>query len=112
MFCSKHVNVKRHSVYFPEINKTFAMSSLVSNLLASQIGDFFSAVPCSYGDVTFLLITVFCTVSIIRYSQQNTFSRNRICIHLRMGVGARLPGHYGATVPDHTSGKRVKIHGK
>ena len=40
MFCSKHVDVKRHSVYFPEIKKTFAVSSLVLNLLASQIGDF------------------------------------------------------------------------
>ena len=41
MFCSKHVDVKRHSVYFPEIKKTFAVSFLVSNLLASQTGDFF-----------------------------------------------------------------------
>ena len=41
MFCSKHVDVKRHSVYFPEIRKTFAVSSSVLNLIASQIGDFF-----------------------------------------------------------------------
>jgi hypothetical protein len=53
MFCSKHVDVKQHSVvdlkqhyvYFPEIKKTFAVSSLVLNLLASQIGDFFLPHP-------------------------------------------------------------------
>jgi hypothetical protein len=45
MFCSIHVDVKRHSVYFPEIKKTFAVSSLVLNLLASQIGDFFLPHP-------------------------------------------------------------------
>ena len=45
MFCSKHVDVKRHSVYFPEIKKTIAVSSLVLNLLASQIGGFFPPHP-------------------------------------------------------------------
>jgi hypothetical protein len=53
MFCSKHVHVKqhsviglkRHSVYFPEIKKTFAVSYLVLNLLPSQIGDFFLPHP-------------------------------------------------------------------
>jgi len=45
MFCSKHVDVKRHSVYFPEIKKKFAVSSLVLNLLASQIGEFFLQHP-------------------------------------------------------------------
>ena len=45
MFCSKHVDVKRHSVNFPEIKKTFAVSSLVLNLLASQIGNFFLPHP-------------------------------------------------------------------
>jgi len=51
MFCSKQVDVKRHSVYFPEIKKkkTFAVSSLVLNLLASQIGEFFLPHPI-YGD--------------------------------------------------------------
>ena len=32
-------------MYFPEIKKTFAVSSLVLNLLASQIGDFFLPHP-------------------------------------------------------------------
>ena len=41
MFCSKHVDVKRHSVCFPEIEKTFAVSSLVLNLFSSQVGEFF-----------------------------------------------------------------------
>ena len=45
MFCSKHIDVKWHSVYFPEIKKTFAVSSLVLNLLASQIGDYFLPHP-------------------------------------------------------------------
>ena len=45
MFCSKHVDVKRHAVYFPEIKKPFALVSLVLNLLASQIGDFFLSYP-------------------------------------------------------------------
>ena len=48
MFCSKHVDVKRHSVYFPEIKKTFAVSSLVLNLLVSQIGDFFLPHPVGW----------------------------------------------------------------
>jgi hypothetical protein len=39
------VDLKRHSMYFSEIKKTFAVSSLVSNLLASQIGDFFLPHP-------------------------------------------------------------------
>ena len=45
MFCSKHVDVKRHSVCFPEIEKTFAISSLVLNLFPSQIGEFFLPHP-------------------------------------------------------------------
>ena len=45
MFGSKHIEVKRHSVYFPEIKKTFAVSPLVSNLLSSQIGEFFLPYP-------------------------------------------------------------------
>jgi len=45
MFCSKHVDVKRHCMYFPEIKKTFAVSSLVLNLLASQTGEFFLPHP-------------------------------------------------------------------
>ena len=45
MFYSKHVEVKRHFVYFPEIKKTFALYSLVSNLLASQKGEFFLLCP-------------------------------------------------------------------
>ena len=45
MFCSKHVDVKQHSVCFPEIEKTFAVSSLVLNLFASQIGEFFLLHP-------------------------------------------------------------------
>ena len=40
MFCSKHVDVKRHSVFFPEIEK-----HLVLNLFASQIGEFFLPHP-------------------------------------------------------------------
>ena len=48
-FCSKHVDVKRYSVYFPELKKTFAVSSLVSNLLASQIGEFFMPYPVYSG---------------------------------------------------------------
>ena len=40
MIYSKYIDVKRHSVYFPEIEKTFAVSSLVLNLFASQIGEF------------------------------------------------------------------------
>jgi hypothetical protein len=39
----KKVDVKRHSVYFPE--KKIVVSSLVLNLLASQIGDFFLPHP-------------------------------------------------------------------
>jgi hypothetical protein len=39
------IDLKRHSVYFPEIKKTFAESFLVLNLLASQIGDFFLPQP-------------------------------------------------------------------
>jgi len=46
MFCSKQVDVKRHSVCFPEIKKkTFAISSLVLNLFASHIGEFFLPHP-------------------------------------------------------------------
>jgi hypothetical protein len=54
LFCTKHfdvkrhfvVDVKRHSVYFPEIKKeTFAVSSLFLNLLTSQIGDLFLPHP-------------------------------------------------------------------
>jgi len=45
MICSKHVDVKRHSVCFPEIEKTFAVSSLFLNLFASQIGEFFLPHP-------------------------------------------------------------------
>jgi len=45
MICSKHVDVKRHSMCFPEIEKTFAVSSLVLNLFASQIGEFFLPHP-------------------------------------------------------------------
>jgi len=45
MFCSKHVDVKRHSVYFPELKKKFDVSSFVSNLLASQIGEIFLPHP-------------------------------------------------------------------
>ena len=41
MIYLKHIDVKRHSVCFPEIEKTFAVSSLVLNLFASQIGEFF-----------------------------------------------------------------------
>ena len=44
MFCSKYVDIKWHSVYFPEIKK-IAVSSLVSNLLASQIEEFFLLYP-------------------------------------------------------------------
>ena len=53
MFCSKHVDVKRRSVYFPEIKKTFAVSTLVLNLLASQIGEFFLPYPvcCKFHSV-------------------------------------------------------------
>jgi len=57
MFCSKHVDVKRHSVYFPEIKKTFAVSFLVLNLLASQTGAFFlphpvyTSINVIYGDL-------------------------------------------------------------
>ena len=63
MFCSKHVDVKRHSVYFPEIKKTFAISSLVLNLLASQIGDFFLPHPvhfkvCNYKHLEFKSVQV------------------------------------------------------
>ena len=45
MFCSKHVNVKRHCVLSRNKKKTFAVSSLVLNLLASQIGEFFPPHP-------------------------------------------------------------------
>jgi len=45
MFCSKYVDVKRHSVCFSEIEKTFAISSLNLNLFASQIGEFFLPHP-------------------------------------------------------------------
>jgi len=45
MFCSKRIDVKRHSVYFPEIKKTFAVSSLILNLLASQLEDLFLPHP-------------------------------------------------------------------
>jgi len=45
MFCSKHDDVEQHSVCFPEIEKTFAVSSLVLNLFASQIGEFFLPHP-------------------------------------------------------------------
>ena len=45
MFCSKHVDVKRHSVCFPEIEKNISESSLVLNLFASQIGEFFLPHP-------------------------------------------------------------------
>jgi len=45
MFCSRHIDIKRHSVCFPEIEKTFAVSSLVLNLFASQIGEFFLPNP-------------------------------------------------------------------
>jgi len=55
MFCSKHVDVKRHSVYFPEIKKAFALSSLVPNLLASQIGEFFLLYPV---DATYYFIVL------------------------------------------------------
>jgi len=45
MFCLKHVDVKLHSACFPEIEKTFAVPSLVLNLFASQIGEFFLPHP-------------------------------------------------------------------
>ena len=63
MFCSKHVDVKRHSVYFTEI-KTFAVSSVVSNLLASQIGEFFLPHPVLVTDTPMRMFHIkvkFCT---------------------------------------------------
>jgi len=48
MFCSKHVDVKWHSVCFPEIEKNISVSSLVLNLFASQIGEFFLPHPVEY----------------------------------------------------------------
>ena len=42
--CSKHVDVKQHCV-LSRNRKTFAVSSLVLNLFASQIGEFFLPHP-------------------------------------------------------------------
>ena len=67
MFRSKHVDVKRHSVCFPEIEKNISVSSLVLNLFASQIGEFFLPHPVdayfllwpfilSFGDILALFI--------------------------------------------------------
>jgi len=45
MFRSKYIDVKRHSVCFPEIERTFAVSDFILNLIASQIGEFFLPHP-------------------------------------------------------------------
>ena len=59
MFCSKHVDVKWNSVYFPEIKKTFAVFSLVLNLLTSELGDFFLPNPVYVKQLKCKLIAVY-----------------------------------------------------
>ena len=41
----KHIDVKRHSMCFSEIETSFSVSSLILNLFASEIGVFFLPRP-------------------------------------------------------------------
>ena len=79
MLCSKHVDVKRHSVYFPEIKKKIAVSSLVSNLLASQIVEFFLLYPVQDARLVFLwnVIQISRPMS-LRFSHDSGWSGHRI----------------------------------
>jgi len=54
MFYSKYIDVKRHSMCFPEVENTFAVSSLVLNLFASQIGEFFLPHPVVWEGVDWI----------------------------------------------------------
>ena len=64
MFCSKHVDVKQHSVCFPEMEKQICLSSSVLNLFASQIRELFLPHPVFYimfrNNSTSLLYFNFC----------------------------------------------------
>ena len=95
MFCSKHVDVKRHSVYFPEIKKTFAVSSLVLNLLASQTGDFF--LPHPVYALFYLLHTY--TMFLLRVSVMSPNNQGELTCSLLKNTGSYAAIVSGTPVP-------------